>query len=178
MNQTGLPRAARILRRSARDISVNGLLASSAFPRGLRWRFLRLLGMDVESSTINGAVFIGSRRITIGEGAFINYGAFIDGADQVTIGARCSLGPRVVILTGTHEIGPRTRRAGRQKAGPVAIGDGAWIGANAVIMPGCTVGTGAIVAAGAVVSRDVPADTIVAGVPARPVRHLSEDGLE
>lgn len=176
MTENGFARISTIIGRSVRDVGINMVLSSPAFPRGLRWRALRMLGMDVEPSTINGDVFIGSRQLSIGRGAFINYGAFIDGAAHVSIGARCSLGPRVTILTGSHVIGPRARRAGQPEAAPVRIEEGAWIGANAVIMPGCTVGAGAIVAAGAVVTRDVAPDTLVAGVPAQVLRGLDGDG--
>lgn len=158
--------------RAGRDLSLNMVVGSMAFPRGLRWRALRTLGLDVDYSTINGSVFFGGKDVSIGRDAFINYGVFIDGAAPVRIGDRCSLGPRVLILTGSHQIGDESRRAGAQEALPVVIGDSAWIGANATILPGCTIGAGAIVAAGAVVTQDVPEHHLVAGVPARVVKSL------
>lgn len=174
MSSAQRPRLSNALRRGARDISLNMLLASSAFPRGLRWRALRAAGLDISRCTINGGMFLGGKDVSVGEGTFINYGAFIDGAAPVRIGRQCSLGPRVVILTGSHRIGGRERRAGAADAAAVEIGDGAWIGANVTILPGCTVGPGAIVAAGAVVTKDVGADELVAGVPARFVRRLDQ----
>lgn len=171
-------RVRRIAARTARDVVVNTVVASPAFPRGLRPAVLRALGWDVARSTINGSVFLGSRSVTVGRDAFVNYGAFLDGADAVHIGERVSIGPRVVVLTGTHEMGGRRRRAGDPVSGPVTIGDGAWIGAHVTILPGVTVGAGAVVAAGAVVTGDVPADTLVAGVPARPVRRLDDGAAE
>jgi len=165
-------RVKNALQRQVRDVGLNVVVASPAFPRGVRWRALRAMGLDVQRATINGSIFLGGTNISIGRDTFINYGAFLDGAADVRIGDRCSFGPRVTILTGTHAIGGHERRAGTPKAAPVTIGDGAWIGAGATILPGCTVGAGAIVAAGAVVTGDVAEDELVAGVPARPVRRL------
>jgi acetyltransferase-like isoleucine patch superfamily enzyme len=83
-----------------------------------------------------------------------------------------AVGPGVYFITGTHRIGSHTQRAGPVIAAPIRVGDGVWIGARAILLPGVTVGAGAIVAAGAVVTRDVPADTLVAGVPAQVKRSL------
>lgn len=169
------PSATRALRRSTRDLLLNTVISAAAFPRGLRWRALRACGVDARRSTVNGRVFIGGTNVSIGEGTFINYETFIDAAADVRIGARCSLGPRVTIITGSHELGDSTRRAGTPENRPIVIGDGAWIGACAVILPGVTIGAGAVVAAGAVVTRDVPDHSVVAGVPAVVVRTLDSD---
>ena len=155
-----------------RDLVLNGMIASPFVPRALRWRALRLLGLDVSRSTINGRVFIGGRKISIGQSAFINYGAFIDTAAHVSIGCRVRFGPYVTIITGTHEIGDQVERAGADVAAPVVIRDGAWVGARAVILPGVTVGEGAVVAAGAVVRDDCSPNSMYAGVPAKLVREL------
>lgn len=115
-----------------------------------------------------GTQIIGPARLR--SGAFVNRGCFIQG--HTTIGAQVAIGPGVQILTDTHETGPSHKRAGDGRIDPVVVGDGAWIGGGAIILPGVTVGDGAIVAAGAVVTRDVPADTTVAGTPARVIRDL------
>lgn len=169
------PSPSAALHRLVRDCLINSLIGAVVFPRGLRWRALRALGMNIERCTINGGIFFGGTQIRIGRGTFINYGAFIDNAAPVTIGQRVSLGPRVVILTGTHHMAGTKRRAGSLLNQPVTIHDGTWIGASVTILPGVTIGQGAVVAAGAVVTTDVDANTMVAGVPARIVRALPED---
>jgi maltose O-acetyltransferase len=78
-------------------------------------------------------------------------------------------------LTVDHEIGPSENRCGEVLVAPVIIGDGAWLASRVTILPGVTVGNGSIVAAGAVVTHDVPPNTLVAGVPARVVRDLPEE---
>ena len=162
----------RALRILARDIVLNGIVASVALPRGLRWRVLRLLGMDVQRSSINARVFLGGRRISIGRDCFINYDVFIDNAAPVTIGDRVSLGQGVRIVTGTHEVGTTSRRAGAYTSGVVEVEPGAWVGAYATLLPGVRVGRGALVAAGALVTKNVPQNALVAGVPASVVRYL------
>lgn len=168
------PRLLRAIRRSVRDVVMNSLISSVVFPRGLRWMALRMCGMDVERSSINGGVFFGGTSVKIGRGTFINYGAFIDCAAPVEIGERVSFGPRVMVLTGSHHIGGRERRAGAATAHPVRVGDGAWVGAGATLLPGVQVGARSIVAAGSVVTADVPEDSLVGGVPAQVIRSLQE----
>lgn len=107
---------------------------------------------------------------SLGSGSFVNRGCLIQG--HTTIGAMVSLGPGVLVLTDTHEIGDRTSRAGARRIDPVSIGDGVWIGAGSILLPGVAIGDGAVVAAGSVITKDVPADTLVAGAPAHRVRTL------
>jgi maltose O-acetyltransferase len=75
-------------------------------------------------------------------------------------------------VSSTHEIGAPDRRAGTDVGKPVTVGDGCWIGARAVILPGVAVGDGCISAAGAVVTRDCQANGLCAGIPAKLIRHL------
>ena len=116
------------------------------------------------------------RHIRIGSHAFINYNVSIMDRGPVTIGDHVLLAPNVVITTSNHPLDPRLRRESLGYASPVVIGDDVWIGANAVILPGVTLGNNVIVAAGAVVTHDVPDNTMVAGVPARVLRRLETKG--
>jgi maltose O-acetyltransferase len=106
-------------------------------------------------------------RLHVGDGVWINDGCRIDLNGDVLLGDAVALGHEVLVLTSTHVVGRRSRRAGRLSVAPVVIEKGAWIGARAVILPGVHIGQGAIVASGAVVNKDVVADSIVAGSPAR-----------
>ena len=108
--------------------------------------------------------------LTIGANCFINHDVVVRAG--CAIGNNVAIGPRAFLSTDHHDIGPSTYRAGRIERKPITIGDGVWIGANALILPGLTIGAGSVVAAGAVVTRDVPPNTLVAGVPARPLRTL------
>ncbi|HVE71688.1 MAG TPA: acyltransferase [Thermoanaerobaculia bacterium] len=106
--------------------------------------------------------------LSAGDYVFIGAGSEIDVAQAVTIGAHSLIAPQVFITDHTHlaEAGRRINQQGTRVA-PVVIGEDAWIGTRAVILPGVSIGDGAIVGAGAVVTRSVPANAIVAGVPAK-----------
>jgi len=144
----------------------------------LRTKILRLAGIAIgEATTIGGALSVHgggrpSSRITIGSNCWINDACVLDASAQITIGDRVAFGQGVMILTNTHHLGPSTYRAGPLTAVPVVVEHGVWVGARSTILPGVTIGAGAIVAAGALVNRSVPANTLVAGVPARHVRTL------
>lgn len=109
-------------------------------------------------------------HIAIGPGAFVNFGCVVLDVAAVRIGAAAQLGPGVQLLAADHPRDPEVRRSGLERGLPVTIGDNAWIGAGAIVLPGVTVGADAIVGAGSVVTRDVPAGAMAAGVPCRVVR--------
>ena len=109
-------------------------------------------------------------RLVIGDRAFINYGVDIAATGLVAIGADCLIGTHVSIIDNAfHDVVDRQQVPAPQ---PVIVGDNVWIGNRAIILPGVTIGDGAVVGAGSVVTRDVPARTVVAGNPARVVREL------
>jgi acetyltransferase-like isoleucine patch superfamily enzyme len=112
------------------------------------------------------------KRFTIGSGCWVNVACLFDLAASITIGDRVAFGPQVTLLTSTHDIGSSSYRTGTLKNLPITIGDGCWLGARSTILPGVTVGPGSVVAAGAVVNKDVPPNTLVAGVPAQVIKSL------
>jgi maltose O-acetyltransferase len=111
-------------------------------------------------------------NIKIGRRSFINYGGIVLDVAPVTIGDEVLIATNVQILTATHPLDAARRRAWWEFAKPISIRDGVWIGGGALILPGVTVGENAVVGAGAVVTRDVAANTVVVGNPARVVRSL------
>ena len=108
------------------------------------------------------------RNIQVGEGTFFNSGCRLQDQGGIRIGKRVLVGHNVVMATLDHDLDP-TRR-GVLHCSPIVIGDDVWIGSSATITRGVTIGDGAVVAAGAVVTRDVPARTVVGGVPAKVLR--------
>ena len=108
-------------------------------------------------------------NISIGAGAFMNFGCVILDVVQVIIGDGCQIGPMVQIYTADHPRDPVERASGLESGLPVTIGRNVWIGGGAIIVPGVTIGDDVIIGSGAVVTRDVPAGVTVVGNPARPV---------
>lgn len=110
------------------------------------------------------------RNIHVGKNVFINSCCQFQDQGGIYIGDGCLIGHSVVMATLNHDHDPAKRQNLHHK--PIRIGNGVWIGANVVITAGVTIGDNAIIAAGAVVTKDVPADMIAGGVPARIIKHI------
>ncbi len=106
-------------------------------------------------------------KLSIGDDTFVGSSFRCEGRGSVTIGKNCDIAPQVTILTGTHHIGDSTRRAGEGITTDVEIGDGTWVGACSIILPGIRIGKGCVIGAGSVVTKDVPDNTLAKGIPAR-----------
>lgn len=106
--------------------------------------------------------------LSLGRGTFLNRDVYVK--PGVTFGVRVAVGPFTRFLTEGHEIGVRASRAGKKTSLPIVVEDGAWIGGDVTVLGGVTIGSGSVVASGSLVNRDVPANALVAGVPARVVR--------
>lgn len=110
------------------------------------------------------------KNIHVGEHVFINACCHFQDHGGVTLGDGCQIGHNVVFATLNHGLEPADR--GTTYPAPIVLGRNVWVGSNATILQGVTIGDNAVVAAGAVVSRDVPANTIVGGVPARIIKKI------
>ena len=155
------------------------LLPHLSFAR-LRCAVYRLAGCRIGAGTlIAGRIRLSgesgvAQRLTIGARCFINSPCFLDLNANITLGDDVALGHHVVLVTSSHLVGRPTRRAGLLTRASITIGDGAWIGARATLLPGVTIGKGAIVAAGSVVRTDVPPNSLFGGVPARFIKPLPD----
>jgi maltose O-acetyltransferase len=134
-----------------------------------------------EGVLIRGGISVGERSflgrdsifhgpVTIGADVNINYRCEV--YSDTTIGDRCSIGPGVKFLSMSHELGSERFRAGNFYSAPIRVGDGAWIGAYSILLGGVTVGDGAVVGAGSLVTKDIPANHLALGHPAKIVREL------
>ncbi len=150
--------------------SINGAYHSQ---EELRELFARLFGRPVDPTFRVFPPFYTDfgKNITVGKNVFINAGCHFQDHGGVSIGDGCLIGHNVVFATLNHDFNPATRAA--MTPAPIKLGKNVWIGSNAVILPGVSIGDGAIVAAGAVATKDVPANCVVGGVPARRVRDIA-----
>lgn len=108
----------------------------------------------------------------IGSGTFANFGLVCLDVARVTIGDDVQIGPNVQLLTPTHPVEPGPRRDKWEAAEPITIGDNVWLGGGVIVCPGVTIGENTVVGAGAVVTRDLPANVVAVGNPARVVKKL------
>jgi acetyltransferase-like isoleucine patch superfamily enzyme len=189
---TWLPNARRVAQIAAEEVeqlSPRKVLAEAAatflpqqsFNR-TRTALLRAAGVRIGSHSL----VLGPVRITgigdpcpllhIGEHTIITGPLHADLGAPIHIGDWVRLGHDVSLLTINHHIGGEWLRSGTSFFGPIEIGDGAWIASRVTVLPGVSIGTSSVVAAGSIVTRNVPPNTLVAGVPARVVRTLEEDG--
>lgn len=132
-----------------------------------------LLGGLGEDSEIRAPIFLDyGKYLSVGARTFINYNFTALDVAPITIGDDVQIGPNVQLLTPTHPVEPQPRRDKLEAAKPITVDDNVWIGGGAIVLPGVTVGQNSVVGAGAVVTRDVPANVVVVGNPARVVKEL------
>ncbi|MFB8207415.1 MULTISPECIES: sugar O-acetyltransferase [unclassified Streptomyces] len=110
--------------------------------------------------------------ITVGEDTFINYNLTALDVAPITIGRDCQVGPNVQLLTPTHPVEPEPRRDKLEAARPITIGDNVWLGGGAIVLAGVTIGDNSVIGAGAVVTKDIPANVVAVGNPARVIRSI------
>lgn len=111
-------------------------------------------------------------QIHVGARTFANFGLVALDVARITIGDDVQIGPNVQLLTPTHPVEPGARRNKWEGAEPITIGDNVWLGGGVIVLPGVSIGDDTVVGAGAVVTRDLPADVVASGNPARVMRTL------
>ena len=138
----------------------------------VRERLAGITGQELDQSTSISLPFqtdFGG-HIRLGKDVFINKEAFFVDLGGIDIEDKVLIGPRVTLITVNHILDPAKRRGLEVK--PILIQKNAWLGAGVTVLPGVTIGENAVVAANSTVTKDVPANTIVAGTPARVIREL------
>lgn len=151
--------------------------ASSITVRAERRRILQeLLGHAGEDIEIRPPFHVDyGRYISIGARTFANFGFTVLDIAPVRIGADCQFGPHVQLLTATHPLEAGPRRDKWEGSAPITIEDNVWLGGGVIVGPGVTIGENSVIGAGAVVVKDIPADSVAAGVPAKVIKDLPAD---
>lgn len=151
--------------------------ATTSRQRDLRRKMLeQWLGGIGEGSEIRPPFYVDfGSRITIGAGCFLNFNVVALDVAPITLGDGVLIGPNVQLLTPTHPLDPQRRREGWEGGEPITIEDNVWLGGGAIICPGVTIGENSIIGAGAVVTKDIPANVVAVGNPARVVKQLTDE---
>ena len=141
-------------------------------PEEVRNLLSRLFGKTVDESFRVFPPFYTDfgKNITVGKNVFINACCHFQDHGGVSLGDGCQIGHNVVFATLNHGLAPEDRQT--TYPAPITLGKNVWVGSNSTILQGVTIGDNAVVAAGAVVTKDVPENTIVGGVPARIIRKI------
>lgn len=115
----------------------------------------------------------GGHHIKLGNHVYANFNFTIADDTYVTIGDHTMIGPNVTMSSAAHPILPELRKHGYQYNLPITIGNNCWLGAGVIILPGVTIGDNSVIGVGAVVTRDIPANVVAMGVPAKVSRPIS-----
>jgi acetyltransferase-like isoleucine patch superfamily enzyme len=158
----------------AQTIQRSAQLNTSTSVSETRTRISEIIGKEIDATT---TIFIPfhtnfGKHIWIGKNVFINHACSFLDLGGITIEDNVLIGPRVNLVTENHPVDPTQRKS--LVLGAILIKRNAWIGAGATILPGVTIGENSIVAAGAVVTKDVPDNRIVGGVPAKFIKSINE----
>ena len=171
---TILPDDAQMGRLREASYKVRELLVelnNSSNPDEISELLSRILEKEIYNLAVFTPIYINyGKHISIGENVFVNFDCTFLALGGITIEDDVLIGPKVSLITESHPLDPQQRKGLIGKA--IHIKKNAWIGANATILPGVTVGENAVVAAGAVVSKDVPDNAIVGGVPAKVIKSI------
>ena len=117
-------------------------------------------------------------NIEIGDNFFANYNFVVLDVGKVKIGNNVQIAPNVGLYTAGHPVHPDSRNSGYEYGIDITIGDNVWLGGGVIVLPGVTIGDNAVIGAGAVVTKDIPANAIAAGNPAKVIRYITEEDRE
>ncbi|WP_104381584.1 DapH/DapD/GlmU-related protein [Sphingobacterium sp. HMA12] len=166
------PEAYRLREASFATKALLVRMNNSTDPKEIRDLLSQITASTVDESTqVFTPLYINyGKNTSIGKNVFINFDSVFLDLGGIVIEDQVLIAPKVSLLTEGHPIEPQNRQS--LAVAPIHIKKNAWIGANATILPGVTIGENAVVAAGAVVDKDVPDNTIVGGIPARIIKNI------
>jgi acetyltransferase-like isoleucine patch superfamily enzyme len=154
-------------------LQVNVAAASFLLPDRVRNRLLRRSGLDLGAGAdIRPRCFFFSSDVHIGENSGAAVGCYFDTRAPIHLGRSVRIGPQTMLLTAGHDYGGPEMRCGPFVAEPIWVGDGTWIGARCLVLPGTTIAEGCIITAGSLVYGELQPHGLYAGTPARRVRDL------
>ncbi|MGA8255465.1 MAG: sugar O-acetyltransferase [Nocardioides sp.] len=159
---------------AGRDV-MTAFNATASRQKPLRHRLLeQLLGSVGVDCEIRSPLYVDfGSNLHLGDRVFVNYGLTALDVAPITIGDDVQIGPHVQLLTPTHPLEADLRRAKWEAAEPITIGANVWLGGGVIVCPGVTIGDNTVVGAGSVVTKDLPADVVAVGNPARVIRELT-----
>ncbi|XBH22260.1 sugar O-acetyltransferase [Jonesiaceae bacterium BS-20] len=166
------PESEHLAKRAARlaDEYHRAVLADDPSARGLLESVVGTLGDD---AYIKPPFYVDyGENIHIGARTFANYNLVALDVATITIGQDCQIGPNVQLLTPTHPVDPQPRKDKLEAAEPIVIGNNVWLGGGVIVCPGVTIGDNSVIGAGAVVTKDIPANVVAVGNPAKVIREI------
>ncbi len=135
----------------------------------------KLLGYETKNVDISAPFYCDyGYNIEFGKNVFVNLSCYFMDGGKITIGDHCFIGPFTGFYTANHPSDVESRNKGMEQALPIVVGNNCWLGANVSVMPGVRIGDNCVIAAGSVVTKDIPDNSMVAGVPAKVIRQLTE----
>lgn len=159
----------------ASRLAVEYHQAASVDEQAARPLLVQLLGHLGDGAFIKPPLYVDfGEHLSVGDRTFINSNLTALDVAPIRIGADCQIGPNVQLLTPVHPLEPSPRRDKLEAGQPITIGDNVWLGGGVIVCPGVTIGDNVVVGAGSVVTRDLPANVLAVGNPARVVRTLTD----
>ena len=120
----------------------------------------------------------GGAHCRFGKNVYANFDLTLVDDTFIDVGDNVMMGPNVVLATAAHPVLPKLREKGYQYNAPICIGEGCWLGAGVIVLPGVTIGKGSVIGAGSVVTKDIPENVVALGVPCRVIRPIGEKDRE
>lgn len=176
LNDPEYPQLFKVIQKAMRTTAkLNNLVTDNR--NEINAVFSELIGKKVDDTFFMIPPFYSDfgENTNIGKNVFVNHACTFMDRGGITLEDNVLIGPKVNLITTNHPINPAERRATISQ--PILIKKGAWIGVGATILPGVTIGENSIVAAGAVVSKDVPDNTIVGGIPAKFIKSITNESI-